>query len=149
MSAWLWFLKRTADCRIFQNKNVPDIIQKIFGDLGFQDFKLRLYGTFAPRDYCVQYRESDFNFVSRLMEEEGIYYYFSHDKKGHTLVIADTPQGHADVPDFPKAIYEEVRGGNREDMRVTEWEKMQELRSGKVTLWDHCFELAHQKLDAE
>src|SRR5262249_26546053 len=70
MVPWLWFLTRTADCRIFQNKTVPDIIQTIFKDLGFQDFELGLYGSFAPRDYCVQYRETDFNFVSRLMEEE-------------------------------------------------------------------------------
>src|SRR5215813_13069333 len=68
MVPWLWFLTRTADCRIFQNKTVPDIIQKIFKDLGFQDFELRLYGSFIPRDYCVQYRETDFDFVSRLME---------------------------------------------------------------------------------
>ena len=71
MVPWLWFLTRTADCRIFQNQKVPDIIQKIFKDLGFSDFKLRLYGDFVTRDYCVQYRETDFNFVSRLMEEEG------------------------------------------------------------------------------
>ena len=64
---WLWFLTRTADCRIFQNMTVPDIITKIFKDLGFTDFKNRLR-TFEPRDYCVQYRETDFNFVSRLME---------------------------------------------------------------------------------
>src|SRR6266849_500941 len=62
MTPWLWFLTRTADCRIFQHKPVPEIINKIFEDLGFQDFEFRLYGEFAPRDYCVQYRETDFNF---------------------------------------------------------------------------------------
>ncbi|MGH9694671.1 MAG: type VI secretion system Vgr family protein, partial [Bryobacteraceae bacterium] len=56
MVPWLWFLTRTADCRIFQNQKVPDIIQKIFKDLSFHDFELRLYGDFSPRDYCVQYR---------------------------------------------------------------------------------------------
>ena len=56
MVPWLWFLTRTADCRIFQNKKVPDIIQQIFTDLKFHDFDLRLYGDFTPRDYCVQYR---------------------------------------------------------------------------------------------
>ena len=68
---WLWFLTRTADCRIFQNKSVPDIIEQIFKDLGFSDFKMKLQGSYEPREYCVQYRETDFNFVSRLMEEGG------------------------------------------------------------------------------
>ena len=64
---WLWFLTRTADCRIFQNMTVPDIILKIFKDLGFSDVRNALEGGFEPRDYCVQYRETDFNFVSRLI----------------------------------------------------------------------------------
>jgi type VI secretion system secreted protein VgrG len=80
MVPWLWFLTRTADCRIFQKQKVPDIIQKVFKDLGFHDYELRLHGDFAPRDYCVQYRETDFNFVSRLMEEEGICYFFRHEQ---------------------------------------------------------------------
>src|SRR5215475_14369824 len=75
---WLWFLTRTADCCIFQNKTAPEIIKTIFEDLGFKDFALRLQGSFVQRDYCVQYRETDFNFVSRLMEEEGIFYFFEH-----------------------------------------------------------------------
>ena len=83
MVPWLWFLTRTADCRIFQNMKVPDIIQKIFTDLKFHDFELRLYGTYTPRDYCVQYRETDFNFVSRLMEVEGISYFFDHQDGKH------------------------------------------------------------------
>src|SRR6266542_5255721 len=95
---WLWFLTRTSDCRIFQRKTVPDIIQQIFRDLGFSDFKLQLRGSFEPREYCVQYRESDFAFVSRLMEEEGIFYFFTHSASGHQLVLANTPQGHPELP---------------------------------------------------
>ena len=98
MVPWLWFLTRTADCRIFQHKNVPDIIKKIFEDLGFQDFEFHLYGDFPERDYCVQYRETDFNFVSRLMEEEGIFYFFKHEDKKHTLVLANDPAAHEPCP---------------------------------------------------
>src|SRR5215831_1280277 len=98
MVPWLWFLTRTADCRIFQNQTVPDIIQKIFTDLKFQDFELRLYGSYAPREYCVQYRETDFDFVSRLMEEEGICYYFKHEDGKHILVLANDPAGHDPCP---------------------------------------------------
>src|SRR5439155_5995679 len=71
--SWLWFLTRTADCRIFQEMTVPDIVKKVFGDHSTADFKLELTGTYRKWNYCVQYRETDFNFVSRLMEEEGIF----------------------------------------------------------------------------
>ena len=66
---WLWLLTRTTDCRIFQNMTVPDIIQKIFTENGFSDFKVRLHGTYPEREYCVQYRETTFNLVSWLMQE--------------------------------------------------------------------------------
>ena len=72
---WLWFLTRTSDCRIFQDMTVPDIIKKVFGDEPTADFKFDLTGKYRKWVYCVQYRETDFNFVSRLMEEEGISYY--------------------------------------------------------------------------
>ncbi|HEY7208968.1 MAG TPA: type VI secretion system tip protein TssI/VgrG [Bryobacteraceae bacterium] len=140
MVPWLWFLTRTADCRIFQNKKVPDIIQKIFNDLGFHDFELRLYGNFAPRDYCVQYRETDFNFVSRLMEEEGIYYYFRQDEAKHVLVLANDPAAHEPCPNQATARYD-FRGGNihYEDV-VTEWRYEQEFRTGKWSQTDYNFE---------
>src|SRR5260370_13628849 len=84
------------------------------------------------------------------MEEEGIYYYLKHSKDAHKRGVADSSQSHADVPEVSKVIFEELAGGVREaDMRITEWEKVQELRSGKYTLWDHCFELPHKHLEAE
>jgi type VI secretion system secreted protein VgrG len=69
---WFWLLTRRADCRIFQNKTTPEIIEEVFKALGFTDYELNLTGTYSKRDYCVQYRETDFNFVSRLMEYHGI-----------------------------------------------------------------------------
>src|SRR5580700_3181291 len=98
-----WLLTRRTQCRIFQQITIPDILKQVLKGL---DVKFELKGKYPERDYCVQYRESDFAFASRLMEEEGIYYYFQHDKKGHTLVVADTPDGHADVPEFAKAIFD-------------------------------------------
>src|SRR5262249_45357893 len=106
-------------------------------------------GTFHPRDYCVQYRESDFAFASRLMEEEGIYYFFKHRAGGHQLVVANTPQSHPDLPEPSKVLFEEMTGGNRPEDRVFAWEKVQELRSGKFKLWDHCFELPHKHLEGQ
>lgn len=76
---WFWFLTRTADCRIFQEKTVPEIIEQIFRARGYTDYDKRLSCEYRTWEYCVQYRETDFNFISRLMEQEGIYYYFEHE----------------------------------------------------------------------
>ena len=92
---WLWFLTRTRDCRIFQEKTVSDIIKEIFGDHGFSDYEEKLNESYRTREYCVQYRETDFNFVSRLMEEENIYYFFTHEAGKHTLVLCDNYGSHA------------------------------------------------------
>jgi type VI secretion system secreted protein VgrG len=136
---WLWFLTRTTDCRIFQRKNVPDIIQQIFKDLGFTDFKLHLQGRYEPREYCVQYRETDFNFVSRLMEEEGIFYYFEHTDRKHTLVLADAAV-HQPCPYQPQARYDYVHGGKKDQDTITRWHLEEVYRPGKYTLTDYYFE---------
>jgi type VI secretion system secreted protein VgrG len=141
-----WLLTKRAQSRIFQQMTVPDILKKVLTGL---DVTYEIQGTFHPRDFCVQYRETDFNFASRLMEEEGIFYFFKHNSDGHQMVVANTPQSHPDLPNTSKIIFEDVQGGNREEDRIYEWEKVQELRSGKYTLWDHCFELPHKHLEAE
>ena len=94
---WLWLLSRTADCRIFQEMTVPDILKKLFAEHGLSDYVMDLTGTYQKWMYCVQYRETDLNFVSRLMEHEGIYYYFRHTDGRHTMVITDSYAGHGPV----------------------------------------------------
>lgn len=141
-----WFLTRKARSRIFQHMAVPDILKKVLTDL---DVAFELQGVFHQRDFCVQYRETDFNFASRLMEEEGIFYFFKHSDGSHQMVVANTPASHSDMPIASKLIYDEHRGGTRTEDRVYEWEKVQELRSGKYTLWDHSFEKPHAHLEAE
>jgi type VI secretion system secreted protein VgrG len=144
----LWLLSKRAQSRIFQHITVPDILKKVLAGL---DVSFEIQGTFHPRDYCVQYRESDFNFASRLMEEEGIFYFFTHTADGHKMVVANTPDSHPKYEEDSQAkiIYEEVFGGNREENRILSWEKIQELSSGKYTLWDHSFELPHKKLEGQ
>ncbi len=142
-----FLLSRRTQSRIFQQITVPDILKKVFA--GFE-MAWELQGTFEPRDYCVQYRESDFAFASRLMEEEGIYYFFKHSDGSHKMVVANLPASHSDLPGKANLIFEAVGGGSREEDRVHAWEKSQELKSSKVKLWDHCFELNHkQHLEAE
>src|SRR5262249_45028190 len=89
----LWFLTRQARSRIFQQLAVPDILKKVFAGL---DVSYELTATYPQRDFCVQYRETDFNFASRLMEEEGIFFFFKHSADGHTMVVADSSRSHPD-----------------------------------------------------
>jgi len=139
MVPWLWFLTRNADCRIFQNKSIPDIIIEVFSNLGFNDYTNSLQGSYDPREYCVQYRESDFNFVSRLMEEYGIFYFFKHEQGKHTLVLADASTAHSPCPGQSSVRYVTVSGGPQEDV-ITEWQIEQELRTGKYSLEDYNFQ---------
>lgn len=142
----LWLLTRKTQSRIFQHQSVPDILKTVLD--GF-DVKFELQGSFHPRDYCVQYRETDFAFASRLMEEEGIYYYFKHSADRHQMIVANSPQSHAELATASKITYQEMKGGLVPDDRIFSWQKAQELRSSKVTLWDHCFELPHKHLEAD
>ncbi len=141
-----WFLTKKVRSRTFQHLTIPDIIKQVLVGL---DVNYDLTGTYKPRDYCVQYRESDFDFVSRLMEEEGIYYFFNHSDGNHQLMVSDNISKHPPVDGQSTAIYEEATGDVRTDMRVTHWEKIQDLRSGEYTLWDHCFELPGNHLEAK
>jgi len=141
-----WLLSQRTQSRIFQQMPVPEILKKVLEGI---DADFEIAGTFEPRDYCVQYRESDFAFASRIMEEEGIYYFFRHTEDGHTLVLANTPQSHEELPFEPTLCYDADRGGMEEECIIYSWEKQQVLKPGKVTLWDHAFELPHKPLDAQ
>lgn len=138
---WLWFLTRASNCRIFQNKTAPDIIKQVFRDQGFSDFKEKLSGSYATREYCVQYRETDFNFVSRLMEEEGICYYFTHEKDKHYLVLADSSNAHDKFPGYEKIPYHVDIGQtdrSRKD-HVHDWAFAHEVQPGAYEITDYDF----------
>ena len=140
-----WLLTRRQQSRIFQELSVPQIVARVLGDISGLAFEMRLQGSYPKRDYCVQYRETDWDFVNRLLEDEGIYYFFTHDASGHTLVIADSPEGHPDLADpipFRATLTSPARPGS-----IYSWEKAQEVRSGKVTLRDHHFQTPDQTLE--
>lgn len=132
--------------RVFQQLTVPDILKQVLTGV---DVAWQIQGSFEPRDYCVQYAETDLDFASRLMEEEGIYYYFEHGDGKHTMVVANQPQGHAAVPGSASLTYETIEGGLRSEGRILAWEKSQAVCPSKVTLWDSCFELPGQNLEAK
>lgn len=145
---WLWFLTRTSDCRIFQEKTAPEIITELFRELGFTEFKDQLTGSYPTRAYCVQYRESDFDFVSRLMEEEGIYYYFKHEDGKHTLVMCDAPTAHEAAEGAASFVYGANKPEGEEDWvgRVTEWSISKSVRPGAYAHDDYNFETPKTEL---
>ncbi len=140
---WLWFLQHRQDSRVFQNQTVVEIATTIFDELGFRDYDTSgLAQAYKPRIYCVQYRETDYNFVSRLFEEDGIFYWFKHEQGRHTLMLADGTHAWRDVPTGslpynPPNIFKNS---------VTGWTHHQAFRSGKTTTTDYNFQNPNNSL---
>jgi type VI secretion system secreted protein VgrG len=146
---WLWFLSLASDCRIFQNKSVPDILEQVFKDFGFSDFRANLTGSYEPREYCVQYRETYLDFVSRLMEEEGIFYFFEHAEDKHTLVLADAPSAVKPCPAQAKARFVPQAGPEMHEDVVLGVAVEHSARTGKVTLRDFNYLTPDTSLSSE
>ena len=151
---WLSLLAGNLNSRIFEDKTVQDIIQKIFTDRGISQtataatgFKFNLQTPLPLRPYCVQYRESDFDFVSRLMEEYGVAYYFEHSETGHVMHMVDAAANHASAPDI-----EFVSGGNGRGLAgepcIWRWDERVGPGAGKVTLRDYDFQLSDNRDEA-
>ncbi len=147
---WFWFLTRTSDCQIFQEMSVPEIIKAVFRKNGMGDFDDRLTGTYRTWEYCVQYRESDFNFVSRLMEQEGIYYFFEHHETKHVLVMADDVgthepfTGYEEIPFHPD---QSMHGDLHEDS-LDFWTTTQSIMPTHYALLDFDFKNPNGDLNA-
>ncbi|HHN77115.1 MAG TPA: type VI secretion system tip protein VgrG [Phycisphaerales bacterium] len=136
---WLWFLTRSSDCRIFQEKNAPDIIKQVFRDLGFSDFRQTLSEDYRLWDYCVQYRETAFNFVSRLMEQEGIYYYFEHENGRHTLVLIDDAPAHDPFPQYEKIRFRPFDEVLKDSELIHEFAISKSVQPGSFAQTDYDF----------
>jgi type VI secretion system secreted protein VgrG len=138
----LWLLTLRSRSRIFQHLSVPEILKSV---LDIPDVVFELEGTFHPRTYCVQYRETDFQFASRLMEEEGIYYYFKHKADSHQMVVSNK----AAFPELQPAelILQQAEGTHVQEERITRWQKRQQLRPVKVTLRDYHFQMPQKSLE--
>jgi type VI secretion system secreted protein VgrG len=151
---WLWFLSRTSDCRIFTPENiaddggeapctVPNIVKKVFKDHGVADFEFKLFRTAEYREwtYCVQYRESDLNFVTRLLEQEGIYWYFQHSQGKHKLMLVDMLSVHDAVPGYDQLPYfANAQAAPPDTEYISDWSFSREVRTGKLALASYDFE---------
>ncbi|VVN65249.1 type VI secretion system Vgr family protein [Pseudomonas fluorescens] len=144
---WLWLLSRTSDCRIFQNLSIPQIIKQVFRDLGFSDFEDALSRPYREWEYCVQYRETSFDFVSRLMEQEGIYYFFRHEQDRHVLVLADAYGAHTTVPGYASIPYYPKDEQQRERDHMHNWHLAQEVQPGSLELNDYDFQRPSASID--
>ena len=150
MRPWLWLLTRTADCRIFQEMTVPDIVKAVFDDHPVARHEFKLMRAYRPWTYCVQYRETDFNFVARLLENEGIYWYFTHDESGHTLVLTDAASAHDCAPGCETLpFYGGTNNAPPELEYVDTWVTQESLKPGKVVITDYDFERPSTSLETK
>lgn len=134
----IWVLTQIHQSRIFQQMSVPDILQEVLGDF---EVSYEQQGTFNQRNYCVQYRETDFAFISRLMEEEGLYYYFQHADGTHKMIIGNTPQSNIDCPSKSKIEYLlEIPDEEKWESSIGEWRVDYRVQTNKVTFWDFNFQ---------
>jgi len=137
---WLWLFGHKADSRIFLDKNVKDIIQDVFTKAGFSDFEFRTSGDYDKIEYCVQYRETDLAFVSRLMEHFGIYYFFEPSDGKHLLVLADSRSSHKPIPELSTVPYYPLVDKNlHTEQHLNEWTWERRFRTGKVHFNDYDY----------
>ena len=133
---WLWFLTRRSNSRIFQNKTVPQIVEEVFKNYGgLASFKLKTTGNFPHWDYCCQYRETDFNFVARLMEQEGIYWFVEHENGKHSITLVNSSSAHESYPG-----YDEIRFDREDRARqemLSTWQGRHEIQPNRYTVNDY------------
>lgn len=145
----MWFLTRASNCRIFQKISVPDLIEKILTDNGMEKPERGLSATYAKREYVVQYRETDFNFISRLMEEEGISYFFKHENGKHTVVLADSAAASKDTPGYGMIPFVPVHEDKSRGETIQEIIIEQEVQPGEYAVNDFDFTKVNTKLLAK
>lgn len=143
----LWTLTRYADCRIYHNKDVAEIVKAVLDERSI-NYQASLNGTYKKLEYCVQYRETDFNFISRLMEQFGIFYFFEHNDSDHTMILGDSTSVHSPCPGHDRAGFNLATGGLDAGDVVNAWSIGQELRSGMHSLSDYNFTTSKTDLKA-
>jgi type VI secretion system secreted protein VgrG len=137
---WLWLLSLTSDCRIFSQKSPRDIVKQVFTDRGFSDFRDATQSSYPTLEYCVQYRETDFDFVSRLMEQYGIYYFFEYSDGKHTLVLADGKASHQTIGDLPTVPFlPDTAAGRQFLQHIEQWSRGRNVESGVFKLNDYDY----------
>ncbi|WP_239026952.1 type VI secretion system Vgr family protein [Geomonas oryzisoli] len=146
---WFWALSKSADMRIFQNRSIPEIVEQVFENLGFSWYRFDLRGSYEKRNFCVQYRETAFNFVSRLLEEEGLFYFFRHEDGKHTMIIADSPDANLPCPFQQYASSRPNATGTRKEDVITSLEITRCIHPAAYSLSDYNFTIPNANLKSE
>lgn len=134
---WLWFLSLNQDCHVFQEMTVLEILEEIFGKYGQAEYEIRCVESYPAKEYCVQYRESDLDFVSRLMEEEGLFYFFEHSDEGHKLIVADDSSAIQECEGQEVFRVATTPGARRGEDVIEELERVHQVYTTQVTLTDY------------
>jgi type VI secretion system secreted protein VgrG len=153
----IWLLTLEQDCRIFQTKTVEEIVTQILEETAIPSdrFEFRLQNEYQPRDYCVQYRETDLNFISRLLEEEGIFYFFEHSAEKHLLVFGDSTvnyqpiAGERNDEDKTEVGFHLADGMAPDTDFVRHFIFASQIQTGKVTIRDFNYEKPALDLTAQ
>jgi type VI secretion system secreted protein VgrG len=142
---WFWFLSKRTDCRVYQNQTVQEIVESIFNELGFSDYVFALVEQHPKLEYCVQYNESDLDFISRLLEHEGIYYFIEHQPDKNILHLSDDASHYSDLE--PEVL--EHSSGMRQTYQIRLWQHLYQYCSGAYAQTDFDFEKFNQSLLTE
>ncbi len=146
---WTWLLTRRSDSRIFQGQTTQQILQAVFAGHSCADFRFELSASYAPRPYCVQYRETDFHFISRLLEEEGIHFFFEHAAGRHTLVIGDSGSSHRQISGYERVAFLEPGLEQTSPVEGLQgWACAAEIQPVRQVLRDYDFEKPRADLQA-
>ncbi|UPU34824.1 type VI secretion system tip protein VgrG [Geomonas paludis] len=146
---WFWTLSKSADIRIFQNRSTPEIVEQVFNDFGPSWYRFELRGSYDKREFCVQYRETAFNFVCRLFEEEGLFYFFRHEEGKHTMIIADSPDANPPCQFQHSASSLSSPTGTRTEDVITALEITRYIHPTRYSLNDYNFAIPGAGLKAE
>ncbi|XZE32850.1 type VI secretion system Vgr family protein [Pirellulaceae bacterium SH501] len=148
MKPWFWLLQHTQDCRIHQQLDPSKIIEFVFRTKnGLTDYQSKLTKTYKVREYCVQYRESDFQFVSRLMEQEGIYYYFDCTATNHKMVLVDNLSSHPKISGSGKIPFRPPNDTRSADDHIYEWKHILSIQPGKFSFRDFDYNKPNVNLE--
>jgi len=147
----LWPLRYRVNSRIFQFKTVEEIITQVLTDAGMieDEFRFELSGSYSPRDYCVQYRESELDFIQRLLEQEGIHYYCEHQYDKHVLVMSDASETNPPIAGEKLLHYFHNGQGAVREQHLFKFSYIEQVRSGRASLRDYDFKKPNLCLQSE
>ena len=143
----MWYLTQRYDSRVFVDKDIIEITRTILDEFGFP-YEIQCLNSYRKYGHSTQYQETSFNYLNRLFEQEGLYYYFTHTEGNHTLIIVDDNSAHEPIQGNSTIPYHSaVTPGTPDKNYIDEWQQTDRLATKKISVNDHSYQLANRKLD--